>query len=108
MHPQLRQMPPSSSRSTIAVFSPSCAERIAATYPPGPDPRTMTSYCSAICLSVFLRNLAFGGRLCRVKASLAEVGHFLVRRLGRLGLVLECAALIGHRLGERRDIEAVM
>ncbi len=31
MHPQLRQMPPSNSRSTIAVLSPSCAPRIAAT-----------------------------------------------------------------------------
>jgi hypothetical protein len=31
MQPQLRQMPPSFSRSTIAVFRPSCAARIAAT-----------------------------------------------------------------------------
>jgi len=31
MQPQLRQMPPKTSRSTIAVFSPSCAARIAAT-----------------------------------------------------------------------------
>src|SRR5947199_403825 len=28
MQPQLRQMPPSNSRSTIAVFKPSCALRI--------------------------------------------------------------------------------
>src|SRR5947209_2350895 len=50
MHPQLRQIPPSSSRSTMAVLSPSCAARIAATDPPGPEPRTMRSYWSAILL----------------------------------------------------------
>jgi hypothetical protein len=31
MQPQLRHIPPSTSRSTIAVYSPSCAARIAAT-----------------------------------------------------------------------------
>src|SRR5687768_12549347 len=30
----------------IAVFRPSWAERIAATYPPGPAPRTTTSKCA--------------------------------------------------------------
>src|SRR5438477_3123367 len=43
MQPQLRQMPPKCSRSTTAVFMPSCAARIAATYPPGPPPTTMMS-----------------------------------------------------------------
>src|ERR1700751_429433 len=43
MQPQLRQMPPNCSRSTTAVFMPSCAARIAATYPPGPPPSTMVS-----------------------------------------------------------------
>src|SRR5262245_29276646 len=43
MQPQLRQMPPRCSRSTTAVFMPSCAARIAATYPPGPLPRTIRS-----------------------------------------------------------------
>src|SRR6185437_16328580 len=43
MQPQLRQMPPRCSRSTTAVFIPSCAARIAATYPPGPPPSTIRS-----------------------------------------------------------------
>jgi len=28
----------------MAVFNPSCADRMAATYPPGPAPNTTTSY----------------------------------------------------------------
>ncbi len=43
MHPQLRQMPPRCSRSITTVERPSCAARIAATYPPGPAPITATS-----------------------------------------------------------------
>src|SRR5215213_11901505 len=48
MQPQLRQMPPRCSRSTTAVLNPTCAARMAATYPPGPPPMTMMSYESAI------------------------------------------------------------
>src|SRR5579872_5049011 len=49
MQPQLRHMPPSWSRSTMAVFMPSCAARMAATYPPGPPPTmTMSKFWSAI------------------------------------------------------------
>src|SRR3954471_24910458 len=52
IQPQFRQMPPRCSRSTTAVFMPSCAARIAATYPPGPPPRTTRSNaCSAMGLS---------------------------------------------------------
>jgi len=40
----LRQRPPTRSFSITAVFIPSCAARIAATYPPGPEPMTMQSY----------------------------------------------------------------
>src|SRR5437667_11114369 len=44
MQPTLRQVPPSSlSFSTRAVFSPSWPERIAAMYPPGPEPMIRTS-----------------------------------------------------------------
>src|SRR3954468_2713096 len=43
MHPTLRQTPPQYFSSTIAVVRPSCAARIAATYPPGPAPKTTTS-----------------------------------------------------------------
>ena len=44
MQPILRQVPPRLARlSTQAVFIPSCAARMAATYPPGPLPMTMTS-----------------------------------------------------------------
>ncbi len=40
----LRQVPPSVARfSTQATFMPSCAARMAQTYPPGPEPMTMTS-----------------------------------------------------------------
>jgi hypothetical protein len=54
MQPQLRHVPPSTgARSTTAVRSPSCAARIAATYPPVPDPITTTSYSFAIYLSFF-------------------------------------------------------
>src|SRR5258705_9657448 len=45
MQPQLRQTPPSvGASSTIAVDSPSCAARMAETYPPGPEPITTRSY----------------------------------------------------------------
>src|SRR5918996_5236495 len=44
MHASFRQRPPTLFFSTTAVFMPSWAARIAATYPPGPDPTTMQSY----------------------------------------------------------------
>ena len=48
MQPRCRQVPPSRlSFSTMAVFSPSCPARIAATYPPGPEPMITTSKVSA-------------------------------------------------------------
>src|SRR3954467_2092338 len=44
MHPTFKQVPPNSlSFSTRAVFNPSCPDRIAATYPPGPEPMITTS-----------------------------------------------------------------
>ncbi|CFS29284.1 Uncharacterised protein [Mycobacterium tuberculosis] len=43
IQPTLRHTPPQYLGSTIAVLRPSCAARIAATYPPGPAPRTTTS-----------------------------------------------------------------
>src|SRR5258706_1904783 len=49
MQPTLRQVPPKvESFSTTAVFSPSCAARMAHTSPPGPVPMTMRSYATAI------------------------------------------------------------
>src|ERR1700758_502138 len=47
MHPQLRQTPPGRSSSTAATDRPSWAQRMAATYPPGPVPTTTTSNRSA-------------------------------------------------------------
>ena len=45
MHPTFKQVPPNFGYfSIIAVFNPNCAQRIAATYPPGPEPITVTSY----------------------------------------------------------------
>ena len=46
IHPTLLQTPPSCAASTHAVRSLRCAARIAATYPPGPAPSTMTSKVS--------------------------------------------------------------
>ncbi len=43
MHPHRTHVPPSPSRSTTAVLSPSWAQRIAPTYPAGPPPRKITS-----------------------------------------------------------------
>ena len=45
MHPTFKHVPPSVEYfSIIAVFMPNCAQRIAATYPPGPEPIMATSY----------------------------------------------------------------
>ena len=43
MQPTLRQTPPQYFSSTTAMFRPSWAARMAATYPPGPAPRMTTS-----------------------------------------------------------------
>jgi hypothetical protein len=44
MHPTLRQVPPNVLYFSIkAVFIPNWAQRIAATYPPGPEPIMATS-----------------------------------------------------------------
>src|ERR1035437_1187043 len=49
MQPTRRQVPPKRrSMSMQAVLRPSCAARIAATYPPGPAPMTMTSNCEGV------------------------------------------------------------
>ena len=42
IHPRIKHVPPALSASTITVSRPNCAERIAATYPPGPAPTTRT------------------------------------------------------------------
>ncbi len=48
IQPQIRQVPPSAfCFSTTATLRPSCAARMAATYPPVPAPITMTSYSLA-------------------------------------------------------------
>ena len=44
MHPQLRHTPPTFSRSTSSVRTPSCPRRMAAVYPAGPPPITIASY----------------------------------------------------------------
>ena len=45
IHPTFKQVPPSVWYfSTKAVFIPNWAQRMALTYPPGPDPITTTSY----------------------------------------------------------------
>src|SRR5947209_20489358 len=84
MHPQLRQIPPSNSRSTIAVLSPSWAARIAATYPPGPEPRTMRSYVSGIMRSVqplFPRGRGVGERGLQSIQDAREHALFIVENV---------------------------
>ena len=44
IHPQFKHIPPNVFFSIIATYLPNCAALIAATYPPGPDPITITSY----------------------------------------------------------------
>src|SRR5215207_8705043 len=51
MHPQFKQIPPSSAFSTQATRFPNCAACTAASYPPGPDPITTTSNDSLATLS---------------------------------------------------------
>src|SRR5689334_546755 len=48
MQPMLTQTPPSLSFSTTATESPSCAARMAQTYPAGPPPMMITSNWLAI------------------------------------------------------------
>ena len=48
MQPTLRQTPPQYFFSTTATDLPSWAARMAATYPPGPAPRTTTSKCPGV------------------------------------------------------------
>ena len=47
MHPQLRQVPPSSALSTSTTSAPRCAPRSAATSPAGPPPSTTTRVLTA-------------------------------------------------------------
>ena len=45
IQPTFKHVPPNVSYFSInAVLKPNCAQRIAATYPPGPDPIMATSY----------------------------------------------------------------
>ena len=62
MHPTFKHVPPSftllssvESNSIHAVFCPSCALLIAATYPPGPPPITITSK------SIYIPNIIDSG-----------------------------------------------
>ena len=56
MHPILRQVPPSFPRPSIQVtFMPICAALIAETYPPGPPPRTTTSWIGRHIVETFLQ-----------------------------------------------------
>src|SRR6476661_1773729 len=49
MQPTFRHVPPNSLHfSTRAVFNPSWPERMAATYPPGPEPMITTSNFSMV------------------------------------------------------------
>src|SRR5690348_3704305 len=61
-------MPPRCSRSTSAVFMPSCAARIAATYPPGPPPTTTRSNEVSAILSLSRTAGEGGAHAPRVRA----------------------------------------
>src|SRR5437660_2165161 len=62
MQPQLRQTPPGRSSSTAATERPSWAQRIAATYPPGPVPTTTTSNFWLVAMQTLLRRREESGR----------------------------------------------
>ena len=55
MQPTLRQVPPKVEYfSIMAVLKPSCAQRIAETYPPGPEPIMTTSNELIVCVCFVL------------------------------------------------------
>ena len=57
IHPTFRQVPPKELYfSIIAVFIPNWAQRIAATYPPGPEPIIATSKTLITKINLIFRN----------------------------------------------------
>src|SRR5690606_29192832 len=85
MQPTRTQVPPrASSLSTMATFMPSCAARMAATYPPGPAPM-MTMSCLEAAIDLHLEQDACGVRDCVLdafeeRAGLASVDEAVVVR----------------------------
>ncbi len=69
IQPQFRHIPPSSAFSTNATFIPSWAARIAATYPPGPDPMTIKSKLSMVIPYYFFSNAFFREAISLAKFS---------------------------------------
>src|SRR5262245_22122142 len=67
MHASFRQRPPTLPFSTTAVFIPTCAARIAPTYPPGPEPITLQSY--------LLSGMAMEPTRCRMASVLLSRSH---------------------------------
>src|SRR6478609_4765203 len=98
MQPTLRQTPPQYFSSTTATVCPSCAARIAATYPPGPAPRTRTLKCVVTAASLLTcgRSLSIGRLVFR---------RDVVRRLRDEprsrpdGRALPALPAVDHRLG---------
>src|SRR3954452_17769044 len=95
----------------IAVLSPSWADRIAATYPPGPAPRTTTSKCVLMPRTILRRERrraaarAFGrhGRQGRPGGGAdgrpAPFRSALAVQVGHLGRVVTVAGGRAHRDG---------
>src|SRR5207244_7004054 len=77
IQPTLRHVPPRNSRSTQATFIPSCAARMAATYPPGPAPMTMRSklVCSDIRARFYAQPAAWSALLTMCSQHLAHDLH---------------------------------
>src|SRR3712207_5165917 len=80
MHPTRRQVPPSApSFTTHATLIPSCAARIAATYPPGPAPNTTRSklLCSAMAINPLFVRYGNPSRQCEsTKVRKCESSNF--------------------------------
>src|SRR3954449_2978638 len=102
MQPTLRQTPPQYLDSTTATLLPSWAARMAATYPPGPAPRTTTSKCGMRTAYAWDRSGRRAGAEGRpIVTHLAADGHVVATRLVlRLG---ERGAREGHRPGQVRS-----
>ncbi len=78
IHPTFRHTPPIHSLSIMAVFNPSCDDRMAATYPPGPAPNTTTSYSLILLLYISDKFLHIQHKIISITSpiSLRNPAHF--------------------------------
>src|SRR4030095_16160374 len=99
MQPTFRHVPPRNSRSTQATFIPSCAARMAATYPPGPAPMTIRSNWLELAAGLFVS--VMGREILR--AGVADAKDRQARRPAGPLLTSLCEALLHFRRMRRDD-----